>query len=73
METLLYNHLAIAQAKPVFQVVTYAEWKLSNMQIVDDFMNCWDLHGEMAEHNMRFYMKKWLLEQESGFRREGVL
>lgn len=57
METLLYNHLATAQAKPVFQVRTSGEWKLSNMQIVNDLMNRWDLHKDMAECNMGFYIK----------------
>lgn len=42
METLLFEQLAIAQDKPVFQVRTFVERKLSNVQIVDTLMNYLD-------------------------------
>lgn len=42
METLWFEHSAIAQDKPVFQVRTFVERKLSNMQIVDNLMNYLD-------------------------------
>lgn len=38
METLLYEHLAVAQDKPVFQGRTSVERKLNNAQILDNLM-----------------------------------
>lgn len=46
MKTLLYEHLAIAQYKLVFQVRTFVERKRSNTQIMDDLMIYLDLSHE---------------------------
>jgi len=53
METLLYEHLAIAQDKPVFQLRASVERKLSNTQIVEDFMNYLDPSHEGKLLNMK--------------------